>query len=222
MIAASDLATTWTPSPQRDGALKGIFSSLEDLPGSDSSKIGPAVRGRAISELDDIDALVKNYRPRLLRFVTFSLGDADLAETIVQDTFLKAHKARETFRGDASVNTFLTSIALNLIRDQQRTQKFRFWKQFHASALDVTDVAAFVSSGQSSPETQLLAKEKVARLYTVVQTLSWSQRTIFLMKFSDEMDLQEIAEVMQMPVNTVKTHLHRALKAVRRQLGASQ
>jgi DNA-directed RNA polymerase specialized sigma24 family protein len=87
------------------------------------------VRGRAIGELDDIDALVRNYRPRLLRFVTFSIGDADMAETIVQDTFLRAHRAREGFRGDASAITFLTSIALNLIRDRQRTQKFRFWKQ---------------------------------------------------------------------------------------------
>ena len=42
------------------------------------------------------------------------------------------------------------------------------------------------------------------------------------MKFSDEMDVQEISDAMKMPVNTVKTHLHRALKAVRRQLGASQ
>jgi RNA polymerase sigma-70 factor (ECF subfamily) len=42
------------------------------------------------------------------------------------------------------------------------------------------------------------------------------------MRFSDEMDVQEISKAMDMPVNTVKTHLHRSLKAVRRQLGASQ
>ena len=187
-----------------------------------ASKIEAGIRGRAISELDDIDELVKTYRPRLLRFVTFSLGDPDMAETIVQDTLLKAHRARESFRGDSSVNTFLTSIALNLIRDQQRTQKFRFWKQFRATALDVTDVASFVATDHTSAEAQLIAKEKVQRLYTVIETLSFNQRTVFMMKFTDEMDVQEISLAMGMPVNTVKTHLHRALKAVRQQLGASQ
>src|ERR1700727_101483 len=69
------------------------------------------------SELDDIDALVRTYRPRLLRFVMFSIGDADLAESITQDCFLKAYNGRASFRGDCAINTWLTSIAMNLIRD---------------------------------------------------------------------------------------------------------
>jgi RNA polymerase sigma-70 factor (ECF subfamily) len=227
MISASNIATNWSAAPTGESALPGVFHALQSGVGPERRAVArvtidAAVRGQAISELDDIDALVRNYRPRLLRFVTFSIGDPDVAETIVQDTFLKAYKAREGFRGDASVHTYLTSIALNLIRDQQRTQKFRFWKQFRATAMDVTDVASFVAAGGSSPESQMLAKEKVARLYTVIETLSATQRMVFLMKFSDEMDVQEISDVMKMPVNTVKTHLHRALKAVRRQLGASQ
>ena len=175
---------------------------------------------RPITELDDIDALVKNYRARILRFVTYSTGDPDLAETITQDCLLKAYNARESFRGESNVNTWLTSIALNLIRDHQRTQKFKFWKQARASAVDVTDVQSFIASEHSSPETQLIAKEKVASLSSVLETLSFNQRTIFLMKFSDEMELSEIARTMNMPINTVKTHLHRALKTVRSQLGA--
>ena len=179
-----------------------------------------ATEGRAISELDDIDQLVKNYRARLLRFVTFSTGDPDLAETITQDCLLKAYNARQSFRGDSSVNTWLTSIAVNLIRDHQRTQKFKFWKQAKATAVDVTDVASFIAADSSSQEQQLIAKQQVAKLSGIINTLSLNQRTIFLMKFSDEMDLADISEAMNMPINTVKTHLHRALKAVRSQLGA--
>jgi len=216
MSAASNVATSWPPASPSNSLLDTLFQPHP------SSNPRAHARGHAIGELDDIDELVRNYRPRLLRFVTFSLGDPDLAETITQDALLKAYNARHTFRGDASVNTFLVSIAMNLIRDQQRTQKFRFWKQVRATALDVTDVASFVASRETSPEAQLIAKEKVERLYTVIQTLSFTQRTVFLMKFSDEMDVQEISKAMAMPVNTVKTHLHRSLKAVRRQLGASQ
>src|SRR5580658_2425942 len=180
-----------------------------------------ATEGRAISELDDIDQLVKNYRARLLRFVTFSTGDPDLAETITQDCLLKAYNARQSFRGDSSVNTWLTSIAVNLIRDHQRTQKFKFWKQAKATAVDVTDVASFIACDSSTPEAQLIAKQQVARLSAILDTLSLNQRTVFLMKFSDEMDLADISAAMHMPINTVKTHLHRALKAVRSQLGAT-
>jgi RNA polymerase sigma-70 factor (ECF subfamily) len=185
-----------------------------------AAKIAQDRTRAAISELDDIDALVKTYRARLLRFVTFSTGDPDLAETITQDCLLKAYNARASFRGDSSVNTWLTTIAVNLIRDHQRTRKFKFWRQARATALDVDDVASFIPSKHTTQEHQLLAKEQVARLSTVLETLSFNQRSVFLMKFSDEMELQEISNAMNMPINTVKTHLHRALKAVRSQLGA--
>ena len=117
--------------------------------------------GLQISELDDIDNLVKTYRARILRFVTFSTGDTDLAETITQDCFLKAYTVRDTFRGDCSVHTWLTSIALNLVRDHQRTRKLQFWKQVHATAININDVAYLVSDDQSSVEAQLIAIDYV-------------------------------------------------------------
>ena len=175
--------------------------------------------GRVASELDDIDALVRTYRARLLRFVAFSIGDADLAESITQDCFLKAYNGRASFRGDCSVNTWLTSIAMNLIRDQQRLQKFRFWRQARATAIDVTDAASFLPSHESSPETRILAKEKARQVHEALEHLSPNQRTVFLMRFIEEMDLGEIAATTKMPINTVKTHLHRALKSVRAQVG---
>jgi len=178
--------------------------------------------GRTASELDDIDALVRTYRARLLRFVAFSIGDADLAESITQDCFLKAYNGRASFRGDCSVNTWLTSIAMNLIRDQQRLQKFRFWRQARATAIDITDAASFLPSHETSPETRILAKEKAREVQAALEHLSPNQRTVFLMRFIEEMDLSEIAAMTKMPINTVKTHLHRALKSVRAQVGGAR
>jgi RNA polymerase sigma-70 factor, ECF subfamily len=177
---------------------------------------------RNSTELDDIDALVRTYRPRLLRFVTFSIGDPDLAESITQDCFLKAYNGRGSFRGDCSVNTWLTSIALNLIRDQQRLQKFRFWRQARATAIDVSDAANFLASHESSAEARILAIERTEQVQAALENLSVNQRAIFLMRFAEDMDLAEIAATIKMPINTVKTHLHRALKAVRAQVGGSR
>ncbi len=177
---------------------------------------------RATSELDDMETLVRTYRPRLLRFVAFSIGDADLAESITQDCFLKAYNARDRFRGDCSINTWLTSIAVNLIRDQQRLQKFRFWRQARATAIDITDAANFLPSNESSPESRLLVKEKADQVQAALLNLSPNQRNVFLMRFSEELELSEISAITGIPVNTVKTHLHRALKSVRAEVRAAQ
>ena len=177
---------------------------------------------RTSSELDDIDALVRTYRPRLLRFVAFSIGDADLAESITQDCFLKAYNNRASFRGDCSVNTWLTSIALNLIRDQQRLQKFRFWRQARSTAIDITDAANFLPSSESSPESKILVREKAQQVQASLANLSPNQRSVFLMRFAEDMELSEIAAATKMPINTVKTHLHRALKSVRAQVGGAR
>ncbi|MBB5065217.1 RNA polymerase sigma factor [Granulicella mallensis] len=177
---------------------------------------------RTGSELDDIDALVRTYRPRLLRFVTFAIGDADLAESITQDCFLKAYNGRASFRGDCAVNTWLTSIAMNLIRDQQRLQKFRFWRQARATAIDVNEAANFLPSKECSAESRILIKEQTRQVQAALEHLSVNQRSIFLMRFAEDMELAEIAAAIHMPLNTVKTHLHRALKSVRAQVGGSR
>ncbi|MCU1322600.1 MAG: polymerase, sigma-24 subunit, subfamily [Acidobacteriaceae bacterium] len=175
-----------------------------------------------ISELEDIDTLVRLYGPRILRYVAFSIGDQDLAETITQDCFLRAYNGRASFRGDCSVSTWLFSIANNLIRDQLRTKKFQFWRKARAQAIDISELASFLPSGASSPETALLAKERAKQVQTALEDLSVNQRRIFLLKFSEEMDLDEISQTLGMPVNTVKTHLRRAVVAIRAQLGGSR
>jgi RNA polymerase sigma-70 factor (ECF subfamily) len=177
-------------------------------------------RSRTISELDDIDALARTHRARIIRFIAYSTGDADLAETVAQDTLLRAYNGRDSFRGECSVNTWLTGIAINVLRNHQRSGRVKFWNKVKSTAIDVHEMASFLPEKGSSPESQLLAKEKVKQLARILETLSKNQRTVFLMKFSEEMPVADISEVLRMPVNTVRTHLHRALTAVRSQLGA--
>jgi RNA polymerase sigma-70 factor, ECF subfamily len=178
-----------------------------------------AGKERAATELDDIDQLVHRYGARLLRFVAFSIGDQDLAQSIVQDSFMKAYNARENFRGDCSVQTWLNRIALNMILDHQRTQKFRFWRSFRKTAVDITEIASTLPSRASTPEKDLLRQERAAQVAKALESLSFNQRTIFLMHFQEGMNIPEISSAIDMSVNTVKTHLHRAVKAVREKIG---
>lgn len=181
--------------------------------------IGCVTGEPALTELDDIEALDRIYRSRLLRFVAYSTGDQDLAESIVQDCLLKAYRGRESFRGDCSVYTWLAHIATNLIRDHQRTRKFQFWRKVQRTAPDLAELSGFLPSRESSPERQMLARERAQQVTTALESLSVNQRTIFLMRFIEEMELQEICQATGMQISTVKTHLHRAVKAVRAKVG---
>jgi len=181
--------------------------------------IGCAMGETTLTELDDIEALNRAYRARLLRFVAYSTGDVDLAETVVQDCLLKAYNGRESFRGECSVYTWLAHIAGNLVRDHQRTRKFQFWRRVQKTGPDLSELAGTLASGESSPETQMLARERAREVSAALETLSENQRRIFLMRFVDEMELQEICQATGMRMSTVKTHLHRAVKAVRLRLG---
>ena len=175
-----------------------------------------------ISELDDIDALVRTYKPRVFRFVAFSISDRDAAESITQDCLLKAHLTRTQFRGDCSIGTWLMRIAFNLVRDHTKSQKFRFWKSASASAIDASEVSQYLPSGATSAEAQLIARERVQMVYQALRELSGKQRSIFLMRFVEEMDLSDIAAITGMTVPTVKTHLYRAVGAIRARLGAAR
>ncbi len=164
---------------------------------------------------DDLAAVIEIHRPRVFRFLLASLRDADLAETFTQETFLRAWNSRSTFRGDCSIATWLTRIALNLVRDHTRTDRFRFWRRVSAQTIDPADIAAFLPHPDSPAESRLIATEQVAILWQTVSTLSSRQRTIFLLRFVEEMELSEIVSVTGIPLSTVKSHLYRALTRIR-------
>jgi RNA polymerase sigma-70 factor (ECF subfamily) len=169
-----------------------------------------------IAELEDVDTLCATYRSRIYRYALLSLRDADLAETVTQDCFLRAYKAREEFRGDCSVATWLTRIATNLIRDSTRSRKFQFWKTVSSTAVDAGAMADRLRAPSLSPEFSLMVREQLVRVWDAVAALPGKQRSVFLLRFVEEMELPEIATAMGLRVGTVKSHLHRGLAAVRK------
>ena len=177
-------------------------------------KAAEPVRDRMIAELEDVNTLCATYRSRIYRYALLSLRDADLAESVTQDCLLRAHRARNEFRGDCSVATWLTRIATNLIRDATRSRKFQFWRT--ASAVEVGALADRLRSPGMSPETSLVVREELLKVWDAVDKLPGRQRNVFVLRFVEEMELPEIAAAMGLHVGTVKSHLHRALAAVRK------
>lgn len=170
-------------------------------------------------ELADFDEVVRLYRPRIFRFIMASLGDRDVAESLTQDCFLKAFTARNQFRGDSSLSTWLTRIALNLIRDHLRSRRIRFWQKTRDTALDLVDISDWIPDTGVSAETAYLQRERVKEIWQAVDDLSGQQRMVFVLRFVDELELSEIAETTGMNTSTVKSHLYRALRIIREKTG---
>jgi RNA polymerase sigma-70 factor (ECF subfamily) len=170
---------------------------------------------------EDFDELVRRNQKRIFRLLMVLLHDEDAAETLTQECFLRAYKKRESFRGASSVDTWVYRIAINLARDHQRNRRQGFWKKLFADARDDDDelpLLDLVADKRSTAEANLLAQEEVEKVWQTVRRLSPNQREVFVLRFADEMGLEEIGRTLEMEVGTVKSHLSRALTAVRKRL----
>jgi RNA polymerase sigma-70 factor (ECF subfamily) len=162
--------------------------------------------------------VVESHRPQIFRFLLASLRDVDLAETLTQECFLKAHRNWSRFRGDSSAMTWLMRIAINLQKDHWRNRRLQFWRHTQTNSVDLDDAGEWLPSGERTVEQQLLAQEQVAQVWKIVGNLSERQRTVFLLRYVEERELSEIAQATGLSEGTVKAHLSRALSKVRAEL----
>jgi RNA polymerase sigma-70 factor (ECF subfamily) len=175
----------------------------------------PIIQTLAAQELDDFDSLVRQHRSRIFRYILASLRDYDAAETLTQDCFVRAYRARASFRGDASVGTWLMQIAVNLVRSHVSSSRWKFWRQAERTAIDASEAGDWLADRRGSPEAAAETQQQVAAVWRAAESLSPRQRTVFLLRFVEDMDLLEIAAATGMKEGTVKTHLFRALETVR-------
>ncbi len=166
---------------------------------------------------DEFDAIVREHQQRVYRVILALVRDPDLASNLTQDCFVRAYENRASFRGDSSVYTWLTRIAINLVRDNARNRRQGFWRRLlqRGPDEDHEEVASRAADNRATAERLILAREEVKKVWSVVETLSPQQREVFILRFAEEMQLEEIAQVVGIKVGTVKAHLSRAVAAVR-------
>ncbi|MGH9601427.1 MAG: RNA polymerase sigma factor [Terriglobales bacterium] len=168
---------------------------------------------------EDFDCLVRLHQRRIYRVLLAVLRDAEAADTLTQECFLRAYQKRQSFRGESAVGTWLVRIALNLARDHQKSRRQSFWRRLIGSTSEDTEAAAAgLPDGQASPERVLLAREETRAVAQIVDHLPARQREVFLLRFVEELTLEEIAQATDLEVGTVKSHLFRALTTVRQKI----
>ncbi len=182
-------------------------------------EIATLERAAAANAPLDFDLVVRRHQRRIYRVLLGMVRDPDLADNLTQDCFVRAYEKRASFRGEASVSTWLISIAINLARDHGRSRRAGFWRRLFSAPAEEAEaaLAAAVDLG-ASPERSLMARQKLSQVWEIVDTLSARQREVFLLRFAEEMPLEEIALALGMEPGTVKAHLFRAVGRVRKRM----
>jgi RNA polymerase sigma-70 factor, ECF subfamily len=173
---------------------------------------------RARVEFSDFDAVVQTHQRAIYRVLLAILRDADAADTLTQECFLRAYQSRARFHGDCSVRTWLLRIATNLARDHVRNRRLQFWRRLFSAEAASERAYETALDPQPSPEQTVSAREQLAAVWTAVAQLSTRQRTVFVLRFVEDMSMEQIAEAISLRPGTVKAHLFRAIGTVKRHL----
>ena len=184
----------------------------------------PVEEGVLTAAGGDFDAIVRQHQKRVFRVVYLLVRDADAADTLTQECFLRAYQKLESFRAECRIDTWLLRIAVNLAKDHAKNRRVSFWRRLIGldDANDGDGLPVQVHAHDPSPERVLLAREEMQAVWSAVDSLSAQQRTVFLLRFTEEMSLAEIADVLGVRVGSVKAQLSRATGAVRKQMREQQ
>jgi RNA polymerase sigma-70 factor, ECF subfamily len=156
--------------------------------------------------------IVRTHQKRIYRVLCLLLGNPDEADSLTQECFLRAYAGRNGFRGDASLGTWLVRIAINLARDQQRNRRYVFWRRLLRGQDEASNLLA---DRRRTQEESFVTSERAKTVWNAVDCLPLKQRTAFILRFAEEMSIQEIADSMKLREGTVKAHLSAALRKVR-------
>lgn len=164
-----------------------------------------------------VDALIRKYQGRVYGFGLRMCGDADAASDVTQDTLLAAVRALKDFRGDAAVATWLYTIARHACLRQRRRSTFAPHMELSLDAA-LEEGAAEPMHDAPNPEELAAARELRARLERAIRALDPKYREVFLLRDVEGLQASEAAKVLGISVDALKSRLHRARAAIRREV----
>ena len=173
-------------------------------------------------EADAFAVLLGRHRRGVYNFVYRHVGDRGTAEDLLQDTFLRVVQGAHRYKLESKFTTWLYTIARNLCVDHSRKMKFRRHKSLDQPVRSSEDVGPTlldrVASDGAGPDRGAIGSQLQVRLAEAIDTLREDQREVFLMREYGNLPFKEIAEVVGVPENTVKSRMRYALEHLRKQL----
>lgn len=211
--------------PRRSGSVQ----CLEDEPlkaanGAISFEDATLLEQCRRGDLSAVGPLIAKYQDRVYNTVWRLCGNAEDAADLTQEAFIKAMEAIGSFDGRSRFYTWVFRIAVNLALSHRRKMGRRRTVPLQGSKFADDENGggmpeAWLPAAEPSPDEAALAGERQAAIAAALARLEEDQRSVVVLRDLEQFDYQQIAEILEIPVGTVKSKLHRARMALKELLG---
>lgn len=167
---------------------------------------------------DAFGEIVEIYKNSVYQLCYRMIGNQHEAEDLAQEAFLRAYVNIKSFNQELKFSTWLFRIATNLCIDRIRKKKPDYYLDAEVSGTEGLTMYSQIPSGTPLPESQLESLELHETVQKEILKLPEKYRTVIVLKYIEELSLNEISEILDLPLGTVKTRIHRGREALRQQL----
>jgi RNA polymerase sigma-70 factor, ECF subfamily len=169
-----------------------------------------------------LDELIQRYQHRLLRYLLYLTSSRELAEDLFQEVWMRVLMRGAQFNGKARFDTWLFTIARNLVIDYRRKRTLASLDELvDGSSDDDRPVTFEISDDQPTPFDRMASREDAERVAEALLELDTVYREVLVLRFHEDLSLQEIATVTRAPLSTVKSRLYRGLASIKPRLQAA-
>ncbi|MFF3509653.1 RNA polymerase sigma factor SigW, partial [Bacillus velezensis] len=162
--------------------------------------------------------IVDLYKDKIYQLCYRMLGNVHEAEDIAQEAFIRAYVNIDSFDINRKFSTWLYRIATNLTIDRIRKKKPDYYLDAEVAGAEGLTMYSQIAADGVLPEDAVLSLELSDTIQKKILKLPDKYRTVIVLKYIDELSLIEIGEILNIPVGTVKTRIHRGREALRKQL----
>jgi RNA polymerase sigma-70 factor, ECF subfamily len=167
-----------------------------------------------------LDRLIVQFQHRLLRYLLFLTGNREMAEDLFQETWMRVLVRGSQYNGAARFDTWLFTIARNLVIDYRRKRTMASLEEMCEA--NGEDRPLEVPSDDPTPFDLYQNRENSQRISQALLTLDPLHREVLVLRFHEELSLEEIAQVTRAPLSTVKSRLYRGLAALKPRMSADR
>jgi RNA polymerase sigma-70 factor, ECF subfamily len=170
-----------------------------------------------------LDALIVQYQHRLLRYLMYLTGHRELAEDLFQEVWMRVLLRGDQYNGRARFETWLFTIARNLVIDHRRKRTMSSLDELVDGASDDDRSMTFeVATGDPTPFDHFSRLEDREHIAAALLQLDTLHREVLVLRFHEELSLEEIAKVTQAHLSTVKSRLYRGLAMIKPRIEQSR
>lgn len=163
-----------------------------------------------------LDRLIEEFQHRLLRYLLFLTGNREVSEDLFQETWIRVLLRGAQFNGKSRFDTWLFTIARNLVIDLSRKRTMASLDEMSEGSDNERPFE--IIDTEPSPLDQFRSSEDRAEVHQVLVNLEPRSREVLVLRFYEELSLEEIASITQAPLSTVKSRLYRGLASVKPEL----